>query len=123
MKTTSRIARPEKGFPFIPSFLLFLALGTVSLAQTPATTQPKPPTTEKEKEDQVVKISPFVVDSSQDKGYMSRNTLSGRGINELLIAIPQTIQIANQELLQDFAPEDMMNAVEMVAGGVSRRSY
>lgn len=123
MKTKSRTELPEKGHPFIPSFLLFLALGTASLAQTPAATaQPKSPA-EKEKDEQVVKISPFVVDSSQDKGYMSRNTLSGRGINELLIAIPQTIQIANQELLQDFAPEDMMNAVEMVAGGVSRRSY
>lgn len=103
----------------LPSLALLLAGGTAALGQTtpPASNAPQ------EKDDQVVKISPFVVDTSMDKGYMSRNTLSGRGINELLIAVPQTIQIANQELLIDFAPEDMMNAVEMVAGGVSRRSY
>jgi iron complex outermembrane recepter protein len=107
--------------------LLALAFGLSSVAQGQnapprSTATPQPSTSGKEK-DEVVTISPFIVDTTKDTGYMSRNTLSGRGINELLVNIPKTIQIANQELLQDFAPSTMMDAVELVSGGVTRRSY
>jgi iron complex outermembrane recepter protein len=110
---------------------LLFALGLLSIATAQnapapapaASTQPSGAPKTATAEEEIVKISPFVVDTTKDKGYMSRNTLSGRGINELLINVPKTIQIANQELMQDFAPADMMSAVEMVSGGVGRRSY
>lgn len=70
-----------------------------------------------------IELSPFEVTADADTGYMSRNSISGTGTNETLRQIPQTIQIANQEVIRDLASDDPMQAIEMTAGSAIRRSY
>ena len=54
---------------------------------------------------------------------MSRNTISGTGTNETILKIPQTIQIANQEVIRDLASDDPLQAIEMTSGSAARRSF
>jgi iron complex outermembrane recepter protein len=68
-------------------------------------------------------LSPFTVTSDSDAGYMSRNTISGTGTNETLLKTPQTIQVANQEVIRDLASDDPMQAIEMTSGSAARRSF
>jgi len=78
----------------------------------------------KTKETDVVVLGKYVVSQEQDAGYMSKNTLSSAGrISTRLLDTPQLIQIANQELLKDLGADEMLEAVQMVAGGIARRSF
>lgn len=73
----------------------------------------------------VVELSPFVVSQGEDKGYMTTNTLSGFGIDTKIMKTPQTLQIANQQLLQDLAlgSGDLMAALEVATSSATRRSF
>lgn len=78
---------------------------------------------EKKKEEAVI-MEKYVVDTTQDRGYSSKNTLSSAGrISTRLLDTPQVIQILNQELIQDLNADQMLAAVQTVAGGIVRRSF
>ncbi len=98
----------------------FLA-GSVAVAgQTDATSD----RVAKEKEEALV-MSPFSVSTKSDRGYITANTLSGIGIDTPIMKLPQTIQVANQELIQDLAlgSGDLLKAIEMASGSIVRRSH
>jgi len=76
------------------------------------------------KVDQVVELERYSVSTSLDRGYMSKNTLSSAGrVSTRLLDTPQSIQIMNQELIKDLNADQMLGAVQMVAGGIVRRSF
>ncbi len=78
-----------------------------------------------ETKDETVVLSPFVVTTDEDKGYSTANSLSGFGVSTSLMKTPQTIQVANQQLLQDLGigSGDLIAALEMATSSVVRRSY
>lgn len=74
---------------------------------------------------ETITLSPFVVTNSLDKGYFASNTLSGFGIDTKIQKTPQTLQIANQQLIQDLglASGDLMGALEVASSSATRRSF
>ncbi len=83
------------------------------LAQTPAASN------------EPLKLSPFVVDTTQETGYMAKDTLSGTGSNTNLMNLPQSVDIANLQLIQDLGAgtNDLMKTLEMTTGSIVRRSW
>lgn len=73
--------------------------------------------------DEVIELSPFVVTTESDTGYLSKNTLAGSRFVQTVMEIPQSIQIANRELISDLGVDAMLPAVQMVSPGVNRRSF
>lgn len=58
-------------------------------------------------DDEAITLSPFVVDSSADKGYYSTNTLSGTRLNTKIEDLAASITVVNKQQMQDFALLDM----------------
>ncbi|PTY06195.1 hypothetical protein DB347_12155 [Opitutaceae bacterium EW11] len=57
--------------------------------------------------DEAIVLSPFVVDSSSDKGYYSANTLSGTRLNTKIEDLGSSITVVNKQQMEDFALLDM----------------
>jgi iron complex outermembrane receptor protein len=75
-------------------------------------------------QDEVVLLDRFTVTQVNDEGYLSHNSLSGSRMAVNLMKVPQSIQIANQQLLQDLgSSDDMMPAIEAASAGIVRRSF
>ena len=55
-------------------------------------------------------LSPFEVNTSQDRGYAAANTLSGGRVNMPLELNPGSIQVMTKEFMEDFAITDMQDA-------------
>lgn len=71
----------------------------------------------------VTRMSAFTVDTSLDRGYSARNTLSAYGTSTSLLNTAQNIDIANQTLIKDLNAQVEYDAVAYAAAGVTRRSY
>jgi iron complex outermembrane recepter protein len=76
-------------------FWLFLVTSTAG-AQTAA-----PPTPAPTPQPPPVRLSPFVVDDTQDVGYLASNTLAGSRFNTALKDTPATISVLTSEFLAD----------------------
>ncbi|MBL9185950.1 MAG: hypothetical protein JNK23_00585 [Opitutaceae bacterium] len=98
-----------------PLPLLVVALGaSVSLlAQTTSATSAT--TTAATKEDAVI-LSPFEVNSGDDKGYAASSALAGTRTNEKLANLPNSISVFTADLLSDLAINDFFGAVEFAVG-------
>jgi len=69
-------------------------LATRAVAQTAAPAEPAKP-------DEVIELSPFVVNSSQDTGYQATSTLAGTRLNTDVKDIGAAVSIYTQEFLED----------------------
>lgn len=63
-----------------------------------------------------VVLSPFEVNSGDDKGYAASSTLAGTRTNEKLANLPNTILVFTSDLLSDLAITDFFGAVDFAAG-------
>ena len=111
-------------------FSALVAFATVSIsgnAQTTEKTDKKLKTTPVETKvaDEAIELSPFMVSTAQDKGYQAANTLSGFGYDTPISKLPQTLQVANEQLLQDLGlgSNDLISAMEVASSSVVRRSF
>ncbi|MEO7598119.1 MAG: TonB-dependent receptor [Opitutus sp.] len=120
MKT---ISTPKSLVRHLAFLLVLTMIGSASLSAQEAPPVGKPAAEAAKAKDDALVLSPFTVTSEGDRGYLSKNTISGTGTSESLMKIPQTIQIANQELLQDLASDDPMQGIETVSGSAVRRSF
>lgn len=85
-------------------FVGALPLWAQSTNTTPsAAATPTPPAPE----DDVVVLSPFEVDASEDNGYYSERTLAGSRIDMKLSDLAASISITNREQLDDTAAKDI----------------
>jgi len=77
-----------------------------------------------EKEAAIV-LSPFTINTSKDRGYQAANTLSGVGIDTPIVKLPQTLQIANRQLIEDLGvgSGDLLAALEVASSSIVRRSF
>ena len=94
--------------------LVFACLATALPAQSvPAST----PTalTPAAKEETVV-LSPFEVNSGDDKGYAASSALAGTRTNEKLANLPNSISVFTADLMSDLAINDFFGAVEFAVG-------
>jgi outer membrane receptor protein involved in Fe transport len=92
-----------------------LALAVALPAQTAA---PE----EKKKEDVVV-LSPFVVDASKDEGYRATSTLAGSRINTDLKDVASSITVVTKEFLTDIAAVDINDILAYTANTEGSRDY
>lgn len=77
-----------------------------------------------DKEQEVLLLERFTVSDTNDEGYLAQNTLSGSRMAVNLMKVPQSIQVANRQLMRDLgSSDDMMPAIEAASGGIVRRSF
>ena len=102
---------------------LSLPLIRVGLAQasTVATTSADQATAVTSEE--IVKLSPFVVDASKDVGYRATSTLAGSRINTNLADIAAPIQVVTKEFLTDINAVDINDVLAYTANTEGTRSY
>jgi outer membrane receptor protein involved in Fe transport len=93
-----------------------LSLGAVH-AQTTV------PSSEKAKEEEVIVLSPFVVDSSQDEGYRATNTLAGSRINTQLRDVAAPITVVTKEFMTDTAAVNINDIVAYMANTEGTRDF
>ncbi|MEY2879017.1 MAG: hypothetical protein RLZZ15_1397 [Verrucomicrobiota bacterium] len=85
-----------------------LSAQSVAPATTPtATTAPK---------EEPVLLSPFEVNSGDDKGYAASSALAGTRTNEKLANLPNSISVFTADLMSDLALNDFFGAVEFAVG-------
>ncbi len=87
---------------------LLSVLGALSSLPTPAQ-QPPPPTPPppaKEAPDIPIELSPFVVSTNRDVGYLAQSSLSGSRLNTDLKDVGSPISTFTLEFLQDVATTD-----------------
>ena len=61
-------------------------------------------------------LSPFTVDASGDRGYLSTNSTSGTSLNTLIKDIPMAIEVINSEFLEDTGATDFDEALSYSSG-------
>jgi len=77
----------------------------------PAVTRDGPaPTTGRDSE--TVELSPFVVNTAKDRGYLAENTLAGSRLNTKLRDTPGSISVFTREFLDDLGINDIRQLVE-----------
>lgn len=81
-----------------------------------AATTARPAERERNGEDEPVALKEFVVSDSADSGYSTPNAIGVTRTAEALIDTPQTINVINQQFLQDFAPIELGDVLQFVAG-------
>lgn len=90
-KTTSCSGFLRTGF-----FLALPALASVGFAQAATQTAASAPA-----DDEVVRLSPFTVSTTQDVGYRATNSIAGTRTNTPIKDIPLNIQVFTKELADD----------------------
>ncbi|MBI5692608.1 MAG: TonB-dependent receptor [Verrucomicrobia bacterium] len=66
--------------------------------------------------DEAIELSPFVVTTDQDVGYLAANTAAGSRLNTALIDTPASISELTKEFLADINANNTMDAVEFSLG-------
>lgn len=66
--------------------------------------------------DEVIALSPFVVNSEKDLGYLAANTISGSRLNTRLFDTSASISEMTKEFLDDIGANDTMAAVDYALG-------
>ena len=64
----------------------------------------------------IVELSPFTVDASNDIGYRSTNATSGTSLNTNIKDLPMALEVVNQEFIEDVGAFNMDEALRYSAG-------
>jgi outer membrane receptor protein involved in Fe transport len=79
------------------------------------------PRVDADEDDATVVLSPFVVDTTQDRGYQATNTLAGTRIRTALADVGSSISVLTKEFLRDINATDnegaLMYAINTEVGG------
>jgi iron complex outermembrane receptor protein len=100
---TSRLPRNLSLVPYV-----FAALVTAR-AQTAPSATPTPRT------DSVVELSPFLVQTDRDTGYLAANTLAGSRLNTALRDTPASISVFTSEFMSDLGAFSLGEVVRYAA--------
>lgn len=98
MQTTHPPARSRR---LITATALALLSLNPAWAQTTAPTTPDSENDKNQKTEEIVTLSPFVVDASKDQGYRATSTLAGSRINTDLKDVAQSITVVTKEFFND----------------------
>lgn len=98
-----------------PSSRIPLALAALLLAAPcSAAAQTAPVSTPAD--DETIVLSPFTVDSTQDRGYRASNSIGGTRVNTPLKDVPMNIQVVTDELIRDLGAIDASESLRFQAG-------
>ncbi len=106
--SASRLLARSVTFALALTFAASLAAQTVPAAP--------PPRSASANQDEAVVLSPFEVNSADDKGYAASSALAGTRTNEKLANLPNSISVFTADLLSDLALNDFFGAVEFAVG-------
>ncbi len=67
-------------------------------------------------EEAVIELSPFVIQTSSDRGYLSTNAVSGTALNIAIRDLPMPLDVLNSEFLEDIQANDFKEALRYSAG-------
>ncbi|MES2693246.1 MAG: hypothetical protein V4773_07210 [Verrucomicrobiota bacterium] len=81
--------------------LIFLCATLAQAQSQPPKTTPAPTSTTEKKEDDAVKMSPFVVVTDLDTGYIAADTLNAGRLRTNLLMTPGTMEVFTRDLLDD----------------------
>jgi outer membrane receptor for ferric coprogen and ferric-rhodotorulic acid len=102
------------------AFTTALALGAIpAFGQDAATTteQKAPATTEaKASDEEVVELSPFVVETSKDVGYLATNSISGTRLNMAIKDVPMNLEVITSKFIQDTGATNLRDALRYSSG-------
>jgi iron complex outermembrane receptor protein len=100
-------------FRLRPRFLLQPLTSVLAVCGLALSAQPLPATqAPSSAPEETVVLSPFVVNSSKDVGYVATNTLAGSRLNTPLADTPASISVFTPEFLADIDASDMMKAID-----------
>lgn len=88
----------------------------LALAPAWAFAQVSPTTNSSEEPDDVLVLSPFMVDSSSDEGYSSSVTTSGSRLRTNLKDVAASVTVLTDEFMNDLAANDIAAAMAFVVG-------
>lgn len=93
------------------SFVLaVIGFGLAASAVAQSVSAPTPPAVPPSS-DELIELSPFVVDDSRDVGYLAANTLAGSRLNTALKDTPASISVLTQEFLSDIGAFQLTDAL------------
>lgn len=96
---------------------LFSLTALCAGAQT--TSGQNPAATGEDEKDSVLMLSPFVVDSSMDKGYRATNSVSGSRLNTPIKDLPMSLEVITSDFMKDIGATDLRHALTYSAGIVT----
>ncbi len=76
-----------------------------------------------DKEEDVIVLSPFVVDASHDVGYRATSTLAGSRINTQLRDVAQSITVVTKEFMNDIDAVDVNDILAFTANTEGTRDF
>lgn len=71
-------------------------------------------------DEEIIELSPFVVNTTDDRGYLSTNAVSGTSMNMLIRDLPIPLEVINQEFIEDLQATDLDEALDYSAGVYTR---
>ena len=90
-------------------------------AQTAA--PPAPDNSTAKADEEIVVLSPFVVDASKDEGYRATSTLAGSRINTQLKDVAQSITVVTKEFLNDISAVGVNDVLAYTANTEGNRDF
>ncbi len=115
MKTTPPRLHPSQGLLVVLSGLLLiapLALLGQAVPSATATVSDKP----KDKEEDTLVLSPFVVNADKDSGYYATNSISGTRLDAAIKDTPMPIEVITRTFLDDTGSTDLRSALKFSSG-------
>lgn len=117
MNTSHSAARAFERIVMSFAILAILPLALpAQIAPTPPSAAARSASSSASSSDETVTLKEFVVTDSADLGYSTPNAIGLTRSNEALIDMPQTINVLNQQFLQDFNPLELADVLQYVAG-------
>jgi iron complex outermembrane recepter protein len=87
-----------------------LTMHAQAAANTAPETTPQP-ASEAQTSDDIIELSPFVVETSNDVGYMAQNSLAGTRLNTSLMDTAASVSVYTPEFLKDIAATNMKDVI------------
>lgn len=103
---------PKTGIVLGLAILLAMPLSTVS--QT--VPQDLEPTLQTGDGEETVVLSPFVVSTEKDRGYLATNSISGTRLNTPIKELPMPIEVITEQFLRDTGATDLRQSLRYSAG-------
>ncbi len=97
---------------------LAFRLGSLTLFALPvfAAAQARPPAASEEQPDETVLMSPFEVNTEQDRGYRATNSISGTRLNTAIKDLPMPIEVVTAEFLRDTGSTNLRESLRYSSG-------
>ncbi len=113
--TLARIGTPSPGFLLGVLVMIMTPYGSVAQVSREAEEKRKA-------EEEVIRLSPFIVTAKKESGYGSRETTSGSRTAKDLVDVGASITVLSRELIADLNPNDVYQLISTGVSGVTSTS-